>query len=98
MKKLVTVTKTITYELEIDIDEKLLSDKGVELFKDYMWDIDDSDEIIEHVAYHVIEGNEGHSLDFVGLLGKEGVSYGGEEAQTKFKIIDSYEDHNYEHG
>lgn len=98
MKKLVTVTKNITYELEIDIDEKLLSEQGVEFFKEYMWEIDSSDEIIEHVAYHVIEGNEGQPLDFVGLLGKDGVLYGDEEAQTKFKIIDSYVDYDYDHG
>ena len=97
MKKRVTVIKTTEMEIEIEIDEELISEKGVALFKEHMWDIEDETGIIEHVAFHVMKGNEGYCLDFIGLLGQEGKVYGEETPNTTYKIIDQYTDYDYQH-
>lgn len=91
MKKVVEVT--ITKSFEIDIPDEILGPDAVDLFSTHIFDIDTTDEIFEHAAYNIINENVGYTIDYIGLLGKYGVKYNGEAAQTTYKELDSYEDY-----
>ena len=84
MKKTVTVTQVRT--LEIEIPDEILDDDAVERF-------DSIDEIFEHAAYNIVNDNIGYTVDYIGLLGKKGHTYNGEEADTTFKEVDIYEEY-----
>ena len=51
------------------------------------------DEIFEHAAYNIVNGNVGYTVDYIGLLGKKGQTFNGEKADTTFKEVDIYEEY-----
>lgn len=91
MKKTVTVTQVRT--LEIEILDEILDEGAVERFSRHIFDIDSIDEIFEHAAYNIVNDNVGYTVDYIGLLGKKGHTYNGEEADTTFKEVDIYEEY-----
>ncbi len=96
MKKTVTIRKTIELVVEVELDDKLVSDQYIEAFKENMWDIDDENGVFEHACYHIIEGNIGHDHDFIGVLGHKDYLYDGKPPDTSFKYKERYEDIEYE--
>lgn len=91
MKKTVVVTQVRT--LEIEIPDEILDEGAVERFSRHIFDIDSIDEIFEHAAYNIVNGNVGYTVDYIGLLGKKGQTFNGEKADTTFKEIDIYEEY-----
>lgn len=82
MKKTVEVITRETYEIEIP--DEILGPGSVEKFSKYMWDIDSIDGIFEHAAYNIaVNKLEGHTLDYVGLVGKKGKVYTNENGKQR---------------
>lgn len=79
--------------VEIDIPDEILSERSVELFSEHMYEIESVNEIFTYAAHNVNIGAEGYSVDFIGLLGEKGLTYCGNEADTKFKIIDEHSEY-----
>lgn len=90
MKK--TVVVTVVKTLEIEIPDEILDPGAVERFSQYIYDIDSIDEIFEHTAYNIVNGNVGYTVDYIGLLGEKGQLFDGVEADTTFKEIDVSEE------
>lgn len=90
MKKKVTITRTI--EVEIDIHDKLVSENGIRLFNEHMWEIESRDAIIDHVAHHIVNSPDGYIHDFIGLLGQKDKTYNGAVPDTLYTIIDDWTD------
>lgn len=91
MKKTVTVEMSKTFEIEIP--DEILGAEAVKKFSEYLYEIQSIEEIFEYVAYNIIQGNDGFTLDYTGLLAKQGVSYGGKTGDTTYKQLDSFEDY-----
>lgn len=91
MKKTVVVTQVKT--LEIEIPDEILDEGAVERFSRHIFEIDSIDEIFEHTAYNIVNGNDGYTVDYIGLLGEKGQTFNGEQADTTFKEVDIYEEY-----
>lgn len=86
MKKVVEIVTTT--RVEINIPDEILTDRSVQLFSEHMWEIKSPNEIYDYAANQIQQGFEGYNLDFIGLLGKQGVTYGdGKQPDVSYKII-----------
>lgn len=63
MKK--TLKVTVTHELEIDIPDHLTTEQYLQHFSSFMWEVESSNELFEHVAYCAVNG-----YDFAEGLGE----------------------------
>lgn len=90
MKKKVTIVRTL--EVEIDIPDELVSERGIELFSIHMWGVETPEEIIDHVAHHIVHSRDGTVHDFIGLLGEKDKVYNGVKPDTSYEIIDDWVD------
>lgn len=90
MKKIVQVTTV--KEIEIEIPDEILGENAVSLFSEHVFEIDDKDDIFKHAAHNANEGHAGFVIDFIGLLGENGVSY-SEEPNTTFKVLNTHTDY-----
>lgn len=82
MKKTVEVTTVETYEIEIP--DEILGEGAVDKFSSYMWEITSIDEIFDHAAYNIsVNKLEGHTLDYIGLVGKKGKLYPTESGKQR---------------
>lgn len=68
VSKKVVVTTTKVYE--ISIDEELLTEEALEGFSQVFYPVSDQDEIFEHVAYNIHNGNVYSPTDFVEGIGE----------------------------
>lgn len=84
IKKKVKVVREM--EIEIELPDGFFGDRTEkEFIKEWcegLWDVDSVDDIIIHAAEMVCDGMNGHNLDGLGMLVRQ-----GSEGDTKFKII-----------
>lgn len=67
------VTVTLTYDIELEFDPSLDEEKTVQEFSEYMFKVDDFDDLIKFTAQQVARGD-----DFVEGIGRAEYDYGQE--------------------
>lgn len=81
MKKKVDLT--ITASIEVEIPDAMLTPEAVKLFKEFMWDIDSTDELFTHVAQMVATRDECGVFHHEGLGLVVGISMGEMDVESE---------------
>lgn len=70
MKIKKTVNLTVEASFVIELDEALVSEEGLKAWSSVMWEVEDPEEIFQHVAYLIMKGYTECGHDMIGYLGK----------------------------
>lgn len=84
MKKKVTIT--VEAEYEIEIDDKLVSEEGLQAWSEILFDVDSPEDLFEFVGTMLIKGFADHNLDLIGYLGTFNQTY-PQVPDTKFSEL-----------